>query len=189
MRTQTGFTLIELLVTIAVAAILLTVAVPSFRSLTQNNRMSTQANELTSALSLSRSEAIKRGQRITVCASTNGATCNTNNWENGWIVFSDTNGNQTVDAVDTLLRVTGALETGKTLRSSGFSNAGFIQYASSGLALAQNPDEGTFTLCDDRGATSARGVIVGATGRIKASDDSNSDGTREDIDGNNLTCP
>lgn len=41
-----GFTLIELLVTLAVAAILLTVAVPNFQMFVVNNRMASQANDI-----------------------------------------------------------------------------------------------------------------------------------------------
>jgi len=57
-----GFTLIELLVTIVLVAVLLTLAAPNFRTLVQNNRVTTQANELVSALNLARAEAVKRGR-------------------------------------------------------------------------------------------------------------------------------
>jgi type IV fimbrial biogenesis protein FimT len=80
-----GFTLIELLVTLAVAAILLTVAVPNFQMFVVRNRMAAQANELVGALSLARSEAVKQGAQVNVCASSDGATC-TGGWAQGWVV-------------------------------------------------------------------------------------------------------
>ena len=66
MKVCRGFTLIELMVTIAVVAILTTVAVPGFRDLIRNNRVTTQTNEVVSALNFARTEAIKRGRSVTV---------------------------------------------------------------------------------------------------------------------------
>src|SRR3569832_2509448 len=72
--TTRGFTLIELLVTLAIAVILLTVAVPNYQMFVANSRMASQANEVVGALSLARSEAVKRGTQVSVCASSDGAT-------------------------------------------------------------------------------------------------------------------
>ena len=66
MKVCRGFTLLELMVAIAVLAILVTVGVPSFRDLIQNNRVTTQTNELVSALNFARTEAVKRGRNIEV---------------------------------------------------------------------------------------------------------------------------
>jgi len=65
------------MVTIAVAAVLLTVAVPGFRGLIQDNRATSLANELTTAINVARSEAVRRGQIVSVC---------TDDWEEGWRV-------------------------------------------------------------------------------------------------------
>ena len=66
MKICRGFTLLELMVTVAVAAILTTVAVPGFRDLVQNNRVTSQTNELVAALTMARTEAIKRGRAVEV---------------------------------------------------------------------------------------------------------------------------
>lgn len=65
--TMSGFTLIELMFALTVASILLVVAVPAFRSVTANNRLTTQANDVVAAINLARSEAIKRNTTITFC--------------------------------------------------------------------------------------------------------------------------
>lgn len=76
-----GFTLIELMVTISIAAILLAIGVPSFQAIIENNRLATQSNELITAVSLARSEAIKRGVDISI-------TPNTLDYVNGWCVHT-----------------------------------------------------------------------------------------------------
>lgn len=61
MQNSKGFTLIELLITIAVLAIILAFAVPSFVNLIENSRVTTQSNTLLGAINLARSEAVKQG--------------------------------------------------------------------------------------------------------------------------------
>src|SRR3569832_1171984 len=97
-----GFTLVELLVTISIATILVTLAVPSFSDFVKINRMITQTNDFVTALNVARSEAIRRGNRITLCKSSDGAGCvSGGNWEQGWIVFVDADGDGAVNNVAT----------------------------------------------------------------------------------------
>lgn len=88
MRRSRGFTLLELMVTVTVAGVIFTLGVPSFVDLVRNNRAATNVNELLTALSIARSESIRRGLNVTVCRSSDGITCGTD-WADGWIVFRD----------------------------------------------------------------------------------------------------
>jgi type IV fimbrial biogenesis protein FimT len=74
MERYRGFTLLELMVTLAVLAILITVGIPAFGDMVQNNRVTAQTNELVSALNTARSEAVKRGRnvQVVVAAEDNG---------------------------------------------------------------------------------------------------------------------
>lgn len=78
-RRALGFTLLELMVTIAVAAILAVIAVPSFREFILNQRIKNASYDLISALTLARSEAITRNTNVSVIA-TGGS------WKGGWCV-------------------------------------------------------------------------------------------------------
>lgn len=85
-----AFTLIEVLVVVAIVAILAALAGPSFVKTTQRFRSLSEINGFAGDLQFARSEAIKQGQSVTLCASSNGATClATSNWHTGWIIFSD----------------------------------------------------------------------------------------------------
>lgn len=131
-RAYQGFTLLELIITIALLAILMGIAVPSFRAAIQNNRMTTQANDLVTAFQLARSEAIKRGRPVSICASdTSGGEdepeCG-DDWTQGWMVFVDAENSAGVNAVNIVERIrVWAPPTGDTLIGVT-DNAEFLRY-------------------------------------------------------------
>ena len=95
--------------TLAVLGVLLTLGVPSFFDTVRNNRAAANANELVSALTIARSEAVRRGARIGICPSANGTSCG-GTWSDGWIVFTDNATSDTATpVVGQVLRVWPAL--------------------------------------------------------------------------------
>jgi len=66
---QTGFTLLELMMTIVIAAILVSLAGPNFRTLIQNNKQVAHTNEFVTSMHQARSEAVKRGQQVRITAT------------------------------------------------------------------------------------------------------------------------
>ncbi len=186
MKVQTGFTLTELLVAIAVFAITVSFAVPNFREFVANNRLVSTTNDFVSSLLTGRSESAKRKVTVTICGSSNGTSCDTSFWEKGWIVFTDVDGDGSVDSgVDELLLVNGAVGSGVTIRATGFTQAGWVQYGPKGTI----DSTGSFKICDSRGANSARAININITGRARLATDDNGDGIVNDYSGGNLTCP
>lgn len=72
---QRGFTLIELMITVTIAVVLIMIAVPSFKTLTLSNKLTTTANDMIGAINTARMEAIKRNANTQFCS--NSATSNT----------------------------------------------------------------------------------------------------------------
>jgi len=169
-RKQTGFTLIELMITLLIAAILLSQAVPSFMTMLQNNRITTQVNDYVTSLNVARSEAVKRGGRITVCKSANNAACtNAGNWEQGWIIFNDTDNDAVVDAGEEVIRAHGALEAGITLVGS-VNIANYISFVGTGFSQLTdgNAQNGELVMCDSRGfGSDARAIVLSASGSAR----------------------
>lgn len=158
-----GFTLIELMVTLSIMAILMAIALPNFQSFIQNSRMTTQANNFITALMLARSEAVKRGSTVTVCSSTNGMACSgLSNWENGWLVFVDADGDGVVDAGDLPVQAGQPLAGGNTLKSGRAATR--VTYSGNGFTAGFND---TFSLCDSRGAAFSRRILLSNQGRVR----------------------
>ena len=91
-----GFTLIELLMTIAVLTVLLTLAVPSFNSVIQSNRVTTGANSLVATINLARSEAVRRAESVRVCPWNSDAEdpeCQGTDWSQELMVLPQTAAN------------------------------------------------------------------------------------------------
>lgn len=158
-----GFTLIELLVTLAVAAILLAIGVPAFQSLFNRNQVAAVTNDFIGALNLARSEAAKGGAETRLCMSNDNATCTGNTgWANGWVIWSDRNGNGALDAGE-LLRVHGAVTAGKATLGGG-AQTEFIFTGQGALNNVAGGD--TINACTPNDLTMSNQITVDASGHV-----------------------
>lgn len=101
-----GFTLIELLAAIALLAILTSIAVPSFVSISRQYRLDAVTEEFMASVQLARVEAIRLGQDVLVQrqADCDSVPSTKTAWRCGWVVFADLNQNRQLDGSDTFLQ-------------------------------------------------------------------------------------
>jgi type IV fimbrial biogenesis protein FimT len=114
----------ELVVAMMIVGIIAAIGTPSFKYVSTSNRISSEVNGLLGDMQFARSMAIKQGLPVTVCASTDGQTCNGGAlWQGGWIVFLDSNSNQKVDNGEQVLRVQSAFSSTDSLQPDNGSFA------------------------------------------------------------------
>lgn len=166
-----GFTLIELMVTLSIAAVLLTVAAPSFSTFQRNAQLTSFANTVVATLNAARGEAIKRGRNALLVPSDNTS------WSSGWVVFVDTNRNFTYDsATDLLVFTREAPPSYLTLSANGTASAAppYIMFDAQGYAINKSAGFGSLVFNIVRNdvstglaASETRRVIVSNTGRVR----------------------
>ena len=170
-RDNRGFTLVEMIITVAIAAIVLGMGIPGFQQLIRANRTVTEVNRLVTALSLARSEAVKRNVTVAICRASGSNCSNAVNWENGWVVFADNLiQNGTIDAGEQRLQVYEGMPQGYTL-SPGPTFANWIAFQPTGQMLGSGGAAAdSFRVCDDTQTPAERRLIqVNLVGRANAS--------------------
>jgi type IV fimbrial biogenesis protein FimT len=139
-----GFTLVELMTVLAVMAVLMAIAVPSFMDATLSSKLTSHANKLVASTHFARGEAIKRNAIVSMCVSTDGSTCASGGWEQGWIVMCDTTDGATCDTggPDTLVfQRQQALPSGFKITESGGADS--VDF----LPTVIDTNQYTFTVC------------------------------------------
>jgi len=162
-----GWTLIELMIALAVAAGLVATAVAGYQDWIASYRLANLAQQLASSMSLARSEAIKRGDRVNLCRAPDGRRCaDTAGWESGWLVYVDINRDGRVDGAEPVLRAEGAAPSGIRILANrpvedyvSFTGLGNARLLSGGLQM------GTFTVC--RQGMHAFKVVLANSGRVR----------------------
>lgn len=135
LRRYHGFTLIELVVTVAVLAIIVAMAAPSFTSMINSNRLATNTNELVASVQLAKMESLRRGMRVGVCESSNGTTCTDGDSWAQWITIADIDRDDDFDAADEVLRVSTARVPVQVRVSADVGdNGNRIEFRADGLA-------------------------------------------------------
>jgi len=172
-----GFTLMEMMMTLSIAAILMSIAVPSYNTFAKNSRITAQTNKIIASVALARGEAAKRGTRVALCRSAQvgnadpdcGGTAQ--NWSTGWLVYSvgDSRTTPLYDPSkgDVLLGQFSA-ETGVTIKTVSANNQN-LEFNADGTTNESN-QTAYFAVCDDRGVSKGNLVSVVPTGRASSSD-------------------
>ena len=140
-RVRHGFTLIELMISLVVLVVLIAIGIPGMQGLINTGRLSSAANEISAAVQLARTEALRRNRSVVLCRSDTLAACADGAVWDGWLVFVDTNNNGTVDAGEDIIR-TGSVGTLLVMRASNAisSRDQLLTFLPSGLARGADED-------------------------------------------------
>jgi type IV fimbrial biogenesis protein FimT len=132
-KRQRGFTLMEIMTGLLVMAILMAIAIPSFRSFTARTRVTAATNQLVVAMNYARGEAVHLATPVSLCASSDHLTCDTTNWAAGWIVFSDgVAPTGAVDTGDTILQTFPAV-SGVSMTGTDSGSLSYLKYDNRGM--------------------------------------------------------
>lgn len=188
MKINHGFTLIELIVTVAMIGILAATAGPELIDFMKRNKGTTHTNHFVRSLNVARSEAAKRVSSVTMCignTAQNACVAAGTTWEDGWIVFVDSNSDGVIDAGERIIIVNNEITGDTTIRSTQHvSNITYLGDGSTSTA-------GTFRVCDSFGVNRAKAINVMGSGLISQGKDTDIDADTivQDFQGNNITCP
>lgn len=161
-----GIALLELILALAIAALLATLAAPSYQRFLLQRGMQAAVEALVVDLRYARSEALMRTARVSVCSSRDGLAClGTPDWAAGWIVFTDADGDGVVDAGERVLRVQAASPYLAALSTSAVRAA--VTYEATGWARAAGRTF-TFTPVASGAGVGPRIVCVSNQGRAGA---------------------
>ncbi|GGP40151.1 GspH/FimT family pseudopilin [Shewanella saliphila] len=162
-KLQSGFTLVEVMVTVAVAAILLAVAAPSFNSLYEGIRARSAISTIESSFVFARSQAVSYGSRVSVCPMTS-TSCGSD-WSQGFSVFIDNGVVGTMDTTngiaDTVLRKVDAFNSNDTIKSD------LTRYSFNPDGMVTNGNSGVFRYCPGAAdSSSSEAISMNSSGRI-----------------------
>lgn len=158
-RAQLGLTLTELIIALALAATVLTVAVPAWHGFVEQNRITAASNHLMGNLQFARQAAVFHDAIVIACPGESMLGCdNHSHWDRGWIVFLDPDGNGRPDNASQLLRKVEA--SGELTMHSGGRHR--VRFQSNGGAYGSNL---TIRICSKNGRAKAQAVVVSNPGR------------------------
>lgn len=153
-----GFTLIELMVTIAILAITVTIAIPSFQNVIASNQLQEGRERLRMAIQTAKGEAVARNQTVSLCPSADGSTCGgSGDWDENWLVVVDNNNSGGVNIASTL-RVFEAPDSGEVtvVHTGGFD---YIRFEANGIAENLNASA-SFGFCHPDGEVDPNSLVL-----------------------------
>lgn len=160
----------EMLVVVAVIGVLVTIAAPGMTATMNSIRLSSASDVFVSGLNLARTEAVSHAVPVVLCKSADATSCSaTGGWEQGWIIFRDTNNNGQREETEGIVAREAALPAG--LKLTGNQNvARYVSFTPRGSArlVGGGFQAGTLTLCKQSlEGGEARQIVLNVVGRLR----------------------
>lgn len=159
---QAGVSLVEVLVSTAVVGVLVGLGLPAFGNLTHDNHRESQLERYGRTLLIAREAALSEARGTGLCRSEDGRRCTATpspDWQGGWLLYGDSNGNRQQDPDEPVLLHTGPHGDGSGLRVR--SSAAQLYYLPDGSL----PAPFDFLFCDRRGLDESRSLVISRVGR------------------------
>lgn len=165
-RLAAGLSVLEMLIILAALAIVIMVAVPGSTLLLEKHRLKTTEKSLLNSLELAKLEAQQRSSTVIICPSSNGHTCRRDdNWNYGWLVFSDGNGNGTAQEIELIESVIVPHE--RILIQAAGATESRVSFTTTGLMSNNDSSSGEFRICLKGSSADPRTVSIEADGWVK----------------------
>ncbi len=175
LKRQDGLTVIELLIILAAIAVVVMISVPGSSVVLEHYRLKAATADLAGSLQSAKAEAAQRNSTVKVCPSSNGRFCrNDGNWNHGWLVYSDGNGDGTVQEIE-FIEAYGApsqkvrvIATGAVQQAAAFTLAGLVP--------TDGNEAGEFHICHEGLNARSKIVHIDAEGWVEVSRTATGDG-------------
>ena len=163
-KQKNGFTLIELIITIAIVAIITTLALPHFHEIMAKQETIKTSHKLISSIQLAKSHATLQHSNVVICPSQDKLNCQINHWNSGFIVFLDSNKNRQVNASERIILTESTdLKYGNLNWRGTLSIPSLTFQAANGLPIGSN---GSFYYCSTH-QQSPHKIILSNMGHVR----------------------
>lgn len=164
-RILEGMTVVELLIIVAALAVVILIAVPGSSMLIENYRLKSASTALVEGLNLARGEALRRGSAVRVCPSSNGRFCRSDgDWTQGWLVYTDGNGDGTVQEIEMIRAFEGPNQNVRVVARGAAENG--VSFTIAGMLPDNDSNEAEIVLCHAGSGADSRTILIDAEGWV-----------------------
>lgn len=162
---EAGLTLMELLIALAVAAILTSVAYPSYQAAVGKVRITDSQRRLQESITASMRYALRTRRNVVMCPSLDGSSCvRGSDWSSGWISFVDLDRDRERSPEEPL--VGSPAKPAERIRVTSNTGRPRIAFRANGTNPGSNA---TFTICDPGSRAAAAALIIANSGQLRRS--------------------
>ena len=161
-----GLTVLETLIILAAVAVVILIAVPGSDVLLEKYRLKSASSALLNGLELAKSEAQTRGSTVIMCPSSNGHSCRSDhNWNHGWLIYTDGNGNGTAQEIELIQAFDAPNQDIRIVAKGAVERA--ASFTMTGLIEQNGTQTGLFRICLQGSDAPPRVVSVDEEGWVQ----------------------